>query len=77
MQELHNKSITVKVIRHRNIFKIISEVNLRPVIQLVYMKKRTKTRKRRYKKVTKQLMKLEIKSCWVIWLGKLRIDWFS
>ena len=53
MQELHNKPITVKIIRHRNIFKIISEVNLRPVIQLVYMKKRTKTRKRRYKKVTK------------------------
>ena len=67
MQELQNKTITVKTTRHRNIFKIIFEVNVRPVIQLVYMKKETKTRERRKdEKVTKQLMKFEMKLYLVI-----------
>ena len=39
--------------------KIIFEVNVRPVIQLVYIRKQTKTR--RYdEKLTKKLMKLEM-----------------
>ena len=67
MQELQNKTITVKTTRHRNIVKIIFEVNVRPVIQLVYTKKETKTRERRKDgKVTKQLMKLEMKLYLVI-----------
>ena len=67
MQELQNKTITVKTTRHRNIAKIIFEVNVRPVIQLVYMKKETKTRERRKdEKVTKQLMKFEMKLYLVI-----------
>ena len=45
MQERHSKSITVKTARHRNIVKVTFEVNVRPVIQLVHMKKQTKTRK--------------------------------
>ena len=62
MQELQNKTIIVKTDRHRNIVKIISEVNVRPVILLVYMKKETKTRERRKnEKVTKQLTKIEMK----------------
>ena len=61
MQELHSKIITVKTTWHTNIVNIIFEVNVHLVIQLVYMKKQTKTRKRRSdKKVTKQLMQLEI-----------------
>ena len=50
-------------------------MNVQPVIWLVYMKKQTKTRKRRYnEKVTKQLMKLEMKLYLVISLVKLKID---
>ena len=57
--------------------KLFFEVNIRPVIQLVRMKKETKTRERRKnEKVTKQLMKIEMKLYLVAWLGKLRIDWF-
>ena len=60
MQELHNKTITVKTTRQRNIIKIIFEVNVYPVIQLVYMKQQTKTRKiRQNKKATKQFIQLE------------------
>ena len=67
MQELQNKTITVKTNQHRNIVKVIFEVIVRPVIQLVYMKKETKTRERRKDgKVTKQLMKLEMKLYLVI-----------
>ena len=52
----------MKTTRHRNIVKIVFEVNVRPVIQLIYKKKQTKTRKRRKdEKVTNQLMKLETK----------------
>ena len=47
MEELHTKTITVKTNRQRTILKIIFEVNLHPAIQLIYMKKQTKTRKRR------------------------------
>ena len=47
MEELHNKTITVKTNRQRNILKIIFEVDLHPVIQLVYTKRQTKTIKRR------------------------------
>ena len=48
MQELVDITITPKTIQHRNINKIIFEVNVRPVIQLVYnMKRQTKTTKRR------------------------------
>ena len=39
MQQLQNKTITVETTRHRNIVKNIFEVNVRPVIQLIYMKK--------------------------------------
>ena len=57
----------MKTTRHRNIVKIVFEVNLRPVIQLIYKKKQTKTRKRRKdEKVTNQLMKLEMKLNFVI-----------
>ena len=50
-------------------------MNVQPVIWLVYMKKQTKTRKRRNnEKVTKQLMKLEMKLYLVISLVKLKID---
>ena len=50
-------------------------MNVQPVIWLVHMKKQTKTRKRRYnEKVTKQLMKLEMKLYLVISLVKLKID---
>ena len=45
MQEQQNKTITLKTTRHRNIVKITFEVNVHPVIQLVYMKKETKTNK--------------------------------
>ena len=46
MQELEDIAITLKTIRHRIIIKIIFEVNVRPVIQLVYnMKKQTETAK--------------------------------
>ena len=44
MQELKNKTITVKTTRQRNIVKITFEVNVCPVIQLVYLKKQSKTR---------------------------------
>ena len=48
MQELADITITPKTIQQRNIIKIIFEVNVRPVIQLVYnMKRQTKTTKRR------------------------------
>ena len=46
LQELHNNTITVTTTRRRNIVKIIFEVNVRPVIQLVYMKKQAKSRER-------------------------------
>ena len=36
MQELHDITITQKTSQHRNIVKIIFELNIRPVIQLVY-----------------------------------------
>ena len=45
MQQLQNETITVETTRHRNIVKNIFEVNVRPVIQLIYMKKQSKTRK--------------------------------
>ena len=63
MQELVDITITPKTIQQRNIIKIIFEVNVRPVIQLVYnMKRQTKTTKRRQdEKAAKQLMKLEMK----------------
>ena len=58
----YKRNITVKTTRHRNIVKIIFKVNVRPVIQLVYMKKQTLTKRRRKdEKVSKQLMKLEMK----------------
>ena len=58
----YKRNITVKTTRHRNIVKIIIKVNVRPVIQLVYMKKQTLTKRRRKdEKVSKQLMKLEMK----------------
>ena len=44
MQELHDITITPKTTQHRNIVKIIFQVNLHPVIQLVYnTNKQTKT----------------------------------
>ena len=46
LQELHNNTTTVKTTRRRNIAKIIFEVNVRPVIQLVSIKKQAKTRER-------------------------------
>ena len=47
MQELHNITITPKTTQHRNIVKIIFEVNVCSVIQLVHnMKKQTKTAKK-------------------------------
>ena len=63
MQELDDITITPKTIQHRNIIKIIFQVNVCPVIQLEYnMKKQTKTTKRRQdEKAAKQLMKLEMK----------------
>ena len=36
----------MKITQNRKIFKIIFEVNVRLVIQLVYMKKQTKARKK-------------------------------
>ena len=47
MQELHNITITPKTTQHRNIVKIIFEVNVCSVIQLVNnMKKQLKLQKR-------------------------------
>ena len=72
MQELQNKTITVKTTRHRNIVNINVKVNVRPVIELVYMKKETKTRERRKdEKVTKQLMKLEAIFGYMTWKIKI------
>ena len=48
MQELHDATITLKTKQNRNIGKIIFEVNVRPVIQLLHnMKKQTKSTKKR------------------------------
>ena len=54
MQELHNITITPKTTQHRNIVKIIFEVNVCSVIQLVYnRKKQTKTTKKDERKKRK------------------------
>ena len=40
MQELHDTAITLKTTQNRNIVKIIFEVNVRPVIQLLHNMKK-------------------------------------
>ena len=57
--------------------KIIFEANVHPVIQLVYMKKPTETRKRKKdKNAIEQMMQLEMMLYLVKWLQKLSIDLF-